>query len=90
MFPFDFYLAVFTGRVLQSLLRLIGKSAGGTWPGEIALILCPNFISCLNPKSFRLIVVAGTNGKTTSGKMIQTILSKILLRSGSMKPEQIL
>ncbi|MEK7592486.1 MAG: Mur ligase family protein [Patescibacteria group bacterium] len=71
-----FYLAVFTGRVLQSLLRLIGKSAGGTWPGEIALILCPNFISCLNPKSFRLIVVAGTNGKTTSGKMIQTILSK--------------
>lgn len=71
-----FYLAVFVGRVIQSMLRLIGKSAGGTWPGEIALIICPHFISCLNHDSFRLVVVAGTNGKTTTGKMIQTVLSK--------------
>ncbi|MBI5614478.1 DUF1727 domain-containing protein [Candidatus Gottesmanbacteria bacterium] len=70
-----FYIAVFFGRFAQCVLRLIGKSAGGTWPGEIALFICPDFISRLKRESFRLVFVAGTNGKTTTGKMIQTILS---------------
>ena len=71
-----FYLAVFFGRIVQWILRLIGRSSGGTWPGEIALFICPDFISRLKRESFRLVFVAGTNGKTTTGKMIQTILSE--------------
>ncbi|MDO8660091.1 MAG: Mur ligase family protein, partial [Candidatus Parcubacteria bacterium] len=52
---------------------------GSTWPGHIALSVNKNFIKDIlktNDKRLKIILVAGTNGKTTTGKLIQTILEK--------------
>jgi lipid II isoglutaminyl synthase (glutamine-hydrolysing) len=74
--------------VLNTLLTILGKSVvffskifnlgnGSTWPGHIALILNPNFIKqILKQNNIEIILIAGTNGKTTTGKLIQTVLEK--------------
>ena len=51
---------------------------GSTWPGHIALFVNKNFIKEIikaNP-DLKIILIAGTNGKTTTGRLIQTILEK--------------
>lgn len=58
------------------LLRILGLGAGGTWPGEVALRLNPRFLSAFDFSGKKVIFVLGTNGKTTTCKMIQIILSK--------------
>lgn len=67
-------LAVFVGRLISSVSRLVGLGAGATWPGEMAIQLNPHILSELvgNLKK-GVIIVAGTNGKTTTALMIKTI-----------------
>lgn len=52
--------------------------AGATWPGEIALTLRPNIARSL-AKEFNkgVILVVGTNGKTTTSLMLKTILEHV-------------
>lgn len=51
--------------------------SGSTWPGHIALSLNPDFIKQIIKKNnLKIILIAGTNGKTTTGKLIQTIFEK--------------
>lgn len=53
----------------------LGLGAGETWPGEIALTLRPNIARSLADKlPDGVILIAGTNGKTTTSLMIKTIL----------------
>lgn len=60
----------------MKISAILGVGAGGTWPGEIALTLCPNILSYFFTNVEKgIILVAGTNGKTTTSKMIQNILS---------------
>lgn len=55
----------------------MGLGSGGTWPGEIALHISPNILSNLTRNiSKGIILVAGTNGKTTTSLMISNILQK--------------
>lgn len=69
-----FIFAIAIGKLTRLLLRLFDREAG-TWPGEIALRLNPHILSSL-VGGFRkgIILVAGTNGKTTTSLMIKTIL----------------
>ena len=83
--------------MLNSLIILFGKSFsflskranlghGSTWPGHIALNLNPNFINQILAKSkTQIILVTGTNGKTTTAKLLETILDtngkKVILNS---------
>ncbi len=62
------------GRLIYLLLRSLGFPAG-TWPGEIAIRSNPHILSSF-ASQFRkgIILVAGTNGKTTTALMIKTIL----------------
>jgi UDP-N-acetylmuramyl tripeptide synthase len=75
MFPFS--LVVFISKLVTIMIRLTGKGAGGTWPGEVALRLRPTmlaeFINSINQQS-KIIVIAGTNGKTTTATLIESIL----------------
>ena len=51
------------------VLRRMGR--GGTAiPGKIAMKVCPDVLGCL-AKDVRCIAVTGTNGKTTSARMIE-------------------
>lgn len=63
-------------RIFAVFLRTLRLGSGSTWPGEIALFLNRNFIKDivnLN-KNLKVILVAGTNGKTTTVKLLKQIL----------------
>lgn len=55
--------------------RSFGLGAGSTWPGHVVLEINPHFLRDFR-KSFKgkIILIAGTNGKTTTSKMIRVIL----------------
>lgn len=60
-------------KLISKVLGLIGR--GGSLPGEIALKLNPNILKDLNyPK--HIILVTGTNGKTTTTNMIYELMKK--------------
>ena len=74
-------LATIFGRVVSALSKTLGLGAGATWPGEVALRLNPNILSTLASQLKKgIILVAGTNGKTTTALMIKTILEAQGLR----------
>lgn len=70
---------IFFGKLIIFASRILNLGNGSTWPGHIALNINKNFIKDIlktNDKRLKTILVAGTNGKTTTGKLIQTILEK--------------
>ncbi len=71
------YLAVIVAKVFFHICQFLNLGAGGTWPGEIGLRLYPQLITQLSRKIKRgIIIVSGTNGKTTTAKLINQILTK--------------
>ncbi len=73
----NFFLITF-GKLIAIISRLLNLGHGSTWPGHIALSVNKNFIKEIikaNP-DLKIILIAGTNGKTTTGRLIQTILEK--------------
>lgn len=71
---------IITGKLIAFISRLFNLGEGSTWPGHIALFVNKNFVKDIldNQKTKnqkpKTVLVAGTNGKTTTGKLIQTIL----------------
>ena len=62
-------LAVACCKLARFMIRLLGR--GGTaMPGKIALRICPGVLGPLS-KGVRTILITGTNGKTTSARMIE-------------------
>ena len=65
--------AVFACKMSRWLIRLLGR--GGTdFPGRVALKICPDLLGHL-AKNVTTILVTGTNGKTTSARMIEQALA---------------
>ncbi len=63
------------GKALSKLFRLLKLGDGSTWPGHIALGLNKNFIKqLLSNSKTKTIIIAGTNGKTTTASLIKTAL----------------
>ena len=68
-------IAIWSGKIIYLSLRLIGRS-GGTLPGYVAEKLSPNLLTRkLSGLSGGVIVISGTNGKTTSTKMLTALLA---------------
>lgn len=64
-------------KVISFLSNILNFGAGATWPGEIALKINPSILNTLSKQLKKgIIIVAGTNGKTTTALMIKTILEK--------------
>lgn len=61
--------AVFIGKISKKLLRLL-RRGGTTLPGRLALKISPGLLEQL-ASGVRCIVVTGTNGKTTSVRIIE-------------------
>ena len=62
-------ISILVCRLLRTLSRLLHR--GGTaLPGRIALKIYPDLLSVL-AKTVNVIAVTGTNGKTTSSRMIE-------------------
>ncbi len=61
-------------KIIRSGVRASKLGAGSTWPGEIALRLDGELFKYFASQSKKIILIAGTNGKTTTAKMIETVL----------------
>ncbi len=72
------FILVWIGKFISWLSRILGRGHGSTWPGHLALSVDKNIIQELlkqNPQ-VKIILIAGTNGKTTTGKLLQNILQE--------------
>jgi len=70
-------VSILFGKLLIIFSRFLNIGTGSTWPGHIALALNSDFIKeILKQNSIEIILVAGTNGKTTTARLIQRILEK--------------
>ena len=64
--------AVLACKLSRWLIRFLGR--GGTdFPGRVALKICPNLLGEL-AKNVTTVIVTGTNGKTTTSRMIEQAL----------------
>jgi len=72
----NIFILIF-GKLISSISKILNLGHGSTWPGHIALTLNPDFVTDIfkNSKT-KIIFITGTNGKTTTAKLIQTILEK--------------
>jgi UDP-N-acetylmuramyl tripeptide synthase len=71
------FLLILVGKLLSLASRILNMGSGSTWPGHMALSVNPSFIKqILDQNRIKVILIAGTNGKTTTGKLVQTILEK--------------
>ncbi|MBI4137131.1 DUF1727 domain-containing protein, partial [Candidatus Roizmanbacteria bacterium] len=69
--------AAFTlGKLVGYVSRSLQLGSGITWAGEIALRIDPSIISFIRTHTSSIILVAGTNGKTTTVSMIKHLLEK--------------
>jgi len=71
----NLFLILF-GKIFSFFSKHLNLGDGSTWPGHVALNINKNFIKNIieKNKDLKIILIAGTNGKTTTGKLIQTIL----------------
>lgn len=69
-------ILIILGKVIILLSKVLNLGNGSTWPGHVALNVNKNFIKYTIRKNsdLKTILIAGTNGKTTTGKLIRTIL----------------
>ena len=68
---------IWLAKLISSICKILRLGAGGTWAGHIALFFCPTLLRRLEnnlPKGS--ILITGTNGKTTTAKMLVSILKK--------------
>lgn len=65
------------GKTISYTSKLLGRGNGSTWPGHIALTFQKSFIkNLLIDAPTKIILVVGTNGKTTTTKILSTILEE--------------
>ena len=66
---FKAIFAIFLCKALRLLSRILNR--GGTaMPGRFALRVCPGLLGLL-AKDVKTVAITGTNGKTTSARMIE-------------------
>lgn len=71
-----FWFALLLGKTSRFILTQILRESGATaLPGLLALKIDPDFIE-KQTTGFKNIVISGTNGKTTTTRMVATILEK--------------
>jgi UDP-N-acetylmuramyl tripeptide synthase len=72
---FRLALAVAVAKTITAIVRLSGRGSASVLPGEIARRLHPKMLSLLCEQITRgVILVVGTNGKTTTSLLLRTIL----------------
>ena len=64
-------------KTISFFINFLHLGAGSTWPGHIALYFNKNFIKESFGKSrTKVILIAGTNGKTTTSTMLRFVLEQ--------------
>lgn len=74
---FVFYFALYLAKLVDWLIHTFHLGSGSTWPGEITLLIDRDFIShSLGRSSAKIVLIAGTNGKTTTSLLVVEGLKK--------------
>ena len=71
-------ILILLGKIILFLSRTSNLGSGSTWPGHVAMETNPKFVRQVlkrNP-NLKVIIIAGTNGKTTTSLMLQKILEQ--------------
>jgi len=70
-------LTVIISKLIKFVSSTFNLGSGYTWPGHVALLVNPNFLKSRRI-SFKkgVVLVSGTNGKTTTTKLITHLLEK--------------
>ena len=84
------FIAVIIAKLIMLYARLLGRSASAK-PGQIAMKIAPNIIKNLCSKIKKdVIVVTGTNGKTTVNNLICHAMGEVVAnKHGSNMPDGI-
>lgn len=75
-------IAILVGKLASFFCRFLNLGAGVTWAGELALRIEPKIFEklllkakqFLGNKRITVVLVAGTNGKTTTSKLLSVVL----------------
>jgi len=70
-----FSLALFVGRLVYLFMKILGLDAT-TFPGKVVLKIDPQFLIKIKNRFKKIILVTGTNGKTTTNNLIFQIITK--------------
>lgn len=79
-------ITIIIAKLIEKILRLLGRGAT-TFPGKIALALNKNILKQIS-ENVKIIIITGTNGKTTTARIVEEGLktagkSYFLNRSGA-------
>lgn len=70
------FVAILVGKIAYFLIKISGKSGGTAAPGLYALKIDPQLITKLTRKiKYGSVLISGTNGKTTTARLVSEILS---------------
>ncbi len=67
-------LTVFLAKFLTALVRGLKLGAASVLPGQLARLLYPNLLPLLAAQVNAVILIVGTNGKTTTSLLLRTLL----------------
>lgn len=69
-----FLLSAILTKIINTVISILGIGAGKTWPGHVVLYLYPGIIKDIKKKlPEKIVFISGTNGKTTTAKLIRHI-----------------
>lgn len=70
------FLAIFLAKTIYFFTRTLRVGGGSAAPGYYALKIAPNLVSDLVKQIPQNIVITGTNGKTTTARLLSHLLNK--------------
>lgn len=71
-----FFLGLWVGKIIFFFTRLFGRGGGTAAPGLVARKISPNLTLALSQQLTRgSIAITGTNGKTTTSRILSSVLS---------------
>lgn len=91
--PLRSRFALLAGNAAAGASRLLGRGSGGFIGGAIAARISPSILSDL-ARGKQCVIVTGTNGKSTTTRMVRTALAAMIPpvagANGRMSPEEFL
>ena len=70
------FLLVSAAKFLSTSSQRLKLGAGATWPGEVMMRFDPKFLADAAKELKYTVLIAGTNGKTTTSAMVRAILDR--------------